>query len=348
MSDISPAGTLFRHTLRVTLQGVFTLALTLLGLLVITFALSAFSPVDRVLQIVGDHASHETYEQVRLELGLDQPVYIQFWHYAERLLHGDLGMASSMGQPVLDGVLTTLPATIELATLSLLIGASLGILCGVLCARYAGTPFDFTIRTLTLLGNSVPVFWLGLLMLLLFYATLQWSPGPGRLDDIYQYTVEAKTGFVLIDTWLANDPGAFTNAVAHLILPVSLLAYFCLAGITRLTRAACLSEMNKEYVTLARAKGNTDMQVLFRHVLPNIRGTLITVIALAYTGMLEGAVLTETVFSWPGIGRYLTAALFAGDTTAVMGGTLVIGICFIFINNVTDMIVRLTDPRVKS
>ena len=160
-------------------SGYFTLALTLLGLLVITFALSALSPVDRVLQIVGDHASHETYEQVRLELGLDQPVYIQFWHYAERLLHGDLGMASSMGQPVLDGVLTTLPATIELATLSLLIGASLGILCGVLCARYAGTPFDFIIRTLTLLGNSVPVFWLGLLMLLLFYATLQWSPGRG-------------------------------------------------------------------------------------------------------------------------------------------------------------------------
>ncbi len=347
MSDISPAGTLFRHTLRVTLQGIFTLALTLLGLLVITFALSALSPVDRVLQIVGDHASHETYEQVRLELGLDQPVYIQFWHYAERLLHGDLGMASSMGQPVLDGVLTTLPATIELATLSLLIGASLGILCGVLCARYAGTPFDFIIRTLTLLGNSVPVFWLGLLMLLLFYATLQWSPGPGRLDDIYQFTIEPKTGFALIDTWLSGDKEAFRNAFSHLVLPVLLLAFYSLASITRLTRSACLSEMNKEYILLARAKGAGEMTILLRHVLPNIRGTLLTVTALAWTSMLEGAVLTETVFSWPGIGRYLTTALFAGDTTAIMGGTLLIGVSFVLINNLTDLLVRLTDPRVR-
>lgn len=348
MSDSTSDTAILRNTLRVTVQGIFTLALTLLGLLIITFTLSTLSPVDRVLQIVGDHASEETYQQVKLELGLEQPVYVQFWIYMSRLLHGDLGIASSMGQSVLNGVMTTLPATIELATLVLIVGAFLGILCGMLCARYAGSSLDFTLRTLTLLGNSVPTFWLGLLMLLLFYATLQWTPGPGRLNDIYQYTIEVKTGFVLIDTWLSGDRGAFTNAVAHLILPVSLLAYFCMAGITRLTRAACLSEMNKEYITFARAKGNTEIQILFLHVLPNIRGRLITVVALAYTGMLEGAVLTETVFSWPGIGRYLTTALFAGDITAVMGGTLVIGILFIFINNITDLIVRLTDPRITS
>ncbi|MBP7674052.1 MAG: ABC transporter permease, partial [Klebsiella sp.] len=288
------------------LQGLFTLLLTLFGLLLVTFSLSALSPVDRVLQIVGDHASQSTYDQVRHQLGLDQPLPVQFWHYLVNLAHGDLGIASATGQPVLHDLLAVFPATLELATLALIVGAVLGIVAGVLCARYAGSPWDLAVRTFTLLGNSVPIFWLGLLMLALFYARLQWAPGPGRLDDIYQYTVEPRSGFALIDTWLSGDTAAFKNAIGHLALPVLVLAYYSLASITRLTRSACLSEMNKEYILLARAKGAGEMTILLRHVLPNIRGTLLTVTALAWTSMLEGAVLTETVFSWPGIGRYLT------------------------------------------
>ncbi|HFZ1270212.1 TPA: ABC transporter permease [Klebsiella pneumoniae] len=331
------------------LQGLFTLLLTLFGLLLVTFSLSALSPVDRVLQIVGDHASQSTYDQVRHQLGLDQPLPVQFWHYLVNLAHGDLGIASATGQPVLHDLLAVFPATLELATLALIVGAVLGIVAGVLCARYAGSPWDLAVRTFTLLGNSVPIFWLGLLMLALFYARLQWAPGPGRLDDIYQYTVEPRSGFALIDTWLSGDTAAFKNAIGHLTLPVLVLvlAYYSLASITRLTRSACLSEMNKEYILLARAKGAGEMTILLRHVLPNIRGTLLTVTALAWTSMLEGAVLTETVFSWPGIGRYLTTALFAGDTTAIMGGTLLIGVSFVLINNLTDLLVRLTDPRVR-
>ncbi|WP_333500676.1 ABC transporter permease [Kluyvera genomosp. 2] len=336
-----------RRLLSALLQGLLTLALTLLGLLLVTFALSALSPVDRVLQIVGDHASQSTYDQVRHQLGLDRSLPVQFWHYLVNLAHGDLGTASATGQPVLHDLLAAFPATLELATLALIIGAIFGVIAGVLCARYDGSPWDFAVRTLTLLGNSVPIFWLGLLMLALFYAKLQWSPGPGRLDDIYQFTIEPKTGFALIDTWLSGDKEAFRNAFSHLVLPVLLLAYYSMASITRLTRSACLSEMNKEYILLARAKGAGEMSILLRHVLPNIRGTLLTVIALAYTAMLEGAVLTETVFSWPGIGRYLTTALFAGDTSAIMGGTLLIGVCFVLINNLTDVLVRLTDPRVR-
>ena len=300
-----------------------------------------------MLQIVGDHASQSTYDQVRHQLGLDQPLPVQFWHYLLDLSHGDLGTASATGQPVLQDLLSAFPATLELATLALVIGTALGILAGVLCARFAGSPLDLAVRTFTLLGNSVPIFWLGLLMLALFYANLQWSAGPGRLDDIYQYTVTPQTGFVLIDTWLSGDSQAFRNALSHMVLPASLLAYYSLASITRLTRSACLGEMNKEYILLARAKGAGEMTIMLRHVLPNIRGTLLTVVALSYTSMLEGAVLTETVFSWPGIGRYLTTALFAGDTTAIMGGTLVIGVCFVLINNLADMLVRLTDPRIR-
>ena len=340
MSHISP------RLLRV-IQTLITLALTLFGLLLVTFSLSALSPVDRVLQIVGDHASQSTYHQVRHQLGLDQPLPVQFWHYLLNLSHGDLGTASATGQPVLQDLLSAFPATLELATLALVIGTALGILAGVLCARFAGSPLDLAVRTFTLLGNSVPIFWLGLLMLALFYANLQWSAGPGRLDDIYQYTVTPQTGFVLIDTWLSGDSQAFRNALSHMVLPVTLLAYYSLASITRLTRSACLGEMNKEYILLARAKGAGEMTIMLRHVLPNIRGTLLTVVALSYTSMLEGAVLTETVFSWPGIGRYLTTALFAGDTTAIMGGTLVIGVCFVLINNLADMLVRLTDPRIR-
>ncbi|VTN26377.1 putative ABC transport system permease component [Klebsiella pneumoniae] len=329
------------------LQGLFTLLLTLFGLLLVTFSLSALSPVDRVLQIVGDHASQSTYDQVRHQLGLDQPLPVQFWHYLVNLAHGDLGIASATGQPVLHDLLAVFPATLELATLALIVGAVLGIVAGVLCAplrRFAGGSGGSHLYPV---GNSVPIFWLGLLMLALFYARLQWAPGPGRLDDIYQYTVEPRSGFALIDTWLSGDTAAFKNAIGHLALPVLVLAYYSLASITRLTRSACLSEMNKEYILLARAKGAGEMTILLRHVLPNIRGTLLTVTALAWTSMLEGAVLTETVFSWPGIGRYLTTALFAGDTTAIMGGTLLIGVSFVLINNLTDLLVRLTDPRVR-
>ena len=325
------------------LQGLLTLLLTLFGLLLVTFALSAFSPVDRVLQIVGDHASQSTYDQVRHQLGLDRPLPVQFWHYLQNLAHGDLGTASATGQPVLQDLLHAFPATLELATLALIIGTVLGVIAGVLCARYAGSPLDLAIRTLTLLGNSVPIFWLGLLMLAMFYAKLRWSAGPGRLDDIWQFTVEPRTGFALVDTAFRRPRGV-PQRHQPLVLPVLLLAYYSLASITRLTRSACLSEMNKEYILLARAKGAGEMTILLRHVLPNIRSTLLTVIALAYTSMLEGAVLTETVFSWPGIGRYLTTALFAGDTTAVMGGTLLIGVCFVLINNLTDLLVRATDP----
>ncbi len=188
------------------LQGLFTLLLTLFGLLLVTFSLSALSPVDRVLQIVGDHASQSTYDRVRHQLGLDQPLPVQFWHYRvngpwrswHRQRHRPAGAHD---------LLAVFPATLELATPALIVGAVLGIVAGVLCARYAGSPWDLAVRTFTLLGNSVPIFWLGLLMLALFYARLQWAPGPGRLDDIYQYTVEPRSGFALIDTALRRYRG---------------------------------------------------------------------------------------------------------------------------------------------
>jgi peptide/nickel transport system permease protein len=236
---------------------------------------------------------------------------------------------------------------VELATCAIIFGAVFGISLALLAAWKPGSLLDNLARMISLLGYSVPIFWLGLLGLLLFYAVLHWSAGPGRLDDLYVYTLEPKTGFVLIDSWLSGDPEMFRNALAHLWLPVVVLGLLAMAGITRLLRAALLEESNKEYVTLARAKGAGRGRILLRHIFPNVLGTLITVLALSYASLLEGAVLTETVFSWPGVGRYLTTALFASDTPAILGGTLLIGTCFIILNALADALTYLTDPRTR-
>jgi len=324
-----------------------SLVVTLFGLLLFTFILSRLSPVDPVLQIAGDHASESTYAQVRHELGLDQSLPVQFWHYLQHLIHGDLGISSITSQPVASDLLRTFPATIELATCAMIFGAVFGILLALLAAWKPGSLLDNAARLISLLGYSVPVFWLGLLGLLLFYAVLHWSAGPGRLDDIWIYTLEPKTGLILIDSLLSGDPEMFRNAIAHLWLPVVVLGLLSMATITRLLRAAMLEENNKEYVILARAKGASRGRILLKHIFPNVRGSLITVLALSYATLLEGSVLTETVFAWPGVGRYMTTALFASDTPAILGSTLLIGGCFIIINALADALTYLTDPRTR-
>ncbi|MCX0499436.1 ABC transporter permease [Erwinia billingiae] len=329
------------------LTGLASLLVTLLGLLAFTFMLSHLSPVDPALQIAGDHASESTYAQVRHDLGLDKPLPVQFWHYLTHLARGDLGISSLTNQAVSSDLLRTFPATIELATCAMIFGAFFGIVLALLAAWKPGSLLDNLARMISLLGYSVPVFWLGLLGLLLFYAVLHWSAGPGRLDDIWIYTLEPKTGLVLVDSWLSGDPEMFHNAVAHLWLPVVVLGLLAMAGITRLLRAALLEESSKEYVTLARAKGASRGRILLLHVFPNVRGTLITVLALSYATLLEGSVLTETVFAWPGVGRYMTTALFASDTPAILGSTLLIGSCFIILNALADALTWLTDPRTR-
>ncbi|KTR99278.1 ABC transporter permease [Pantoea dispersa] len=326
---------------------LLSLLVTLVGLLAFTFMLSHLSPVDPVQQIAGDHASEATYTQVRHDLGLDQPVLVQFWRYISQLAQGNLGLSHLTNQPVSADLMRTFPATLELATCSMIFAAVFGVTLALLAAWKPGSVIDNVARFISLLGYSVPVFWLGLLGLLLFYAVLHWSAGPGQLDDIWIYTLEPKTGFVLIDSWLSGDAEMFRNAIAHLWLPVVILGLLAMAGITRLLRAALLEESSKEYVVLARAKGAGRARILLRHIFPNVLGTLITVIALSYATLLEGSVLTETVFAWPGVGRYMTNALFSADVPAILGATLLIGSCFILLNAVADALTWLTDPRTR-
>ncbi|QGX92941.1 ABC transporter permease [Tatumella sp. TA1] len=346
-ASLQGRSTPFRRLIQRLAGNLFSLMITLLGLLAFTFTLSHLSPVDPVLQLIGDHASASTYAQVRHQLGLDNSLPVQFWHYLQQLAHGQLGVSQSTGQPVASDLMRTFPATFELATCALSLGALGGIGLALLSVWRPRSWIDHIARIISLLGYSVPIFWLGLLGLLLFYAVLHWSAGPGQLDDLYTYTLEPKTGIVLIDSWLSGDRQMFVNAIMHLWLPVVILGLLSMASITRLLRAALLEENNKEYVTLARAKGASRWRIVWHHLLPNTRGTLITVVMLSYVSLLEGAVLTESVFAWPGIGRYLTNALFASDIPAILGATLVIGSCFIIINALTDALVWLTDPRTR-
>ncbi len=330
------------------LQWLSSIVIGLFGLIIVTFIFTHLSPIDPVIKVAGDKATVETYAATRHALGLDGPVIVQFFNYAVRVLTGDLGTAWSTGQPVMDDLTRAFPATFELATVAIVIGAFSGVGLGVLAGLSPGTWRDTLVRFVSLIGYSVPIFWLGLLSLLLFYAKLHWFSGPGRQDVTYELMTTHVTGLMLVDTWLAGDFDAFRDAVGHIVLPALVLAFYSTAGIARLTRTAILEELGKEYVVTALAKGASQSRVVIRHILPNIRSALLTVIALSYAVLLEGAVFTETVFAWPGIGRYLTISLFASDVPAILGGTLVIGVCFITLNTLTDLLVGRLDPRLQS
>lgn len=333
------------HSLAVALRGAGTLLATLSALLLVTFTLSTLSPVDPALQRVGSHASRSAYLEMRRALGLDDPWPVRFGHYVVGLARGDLGVSQSTGQPVVEDLERVVPLTIELATVSMAVSALFGLGLAAFAAWRPRSALDLIVRMVSVFGSSVPTFWLGLLALFAFYARLHWAGGPGRLDDAYEYTLDLPTGFVLFDTWRSHVPGAFVNALAHLVLPVLILAAYAIGNITRITRSALLDEAGKEYVTLARAKGAGELRVLLRHMLPNAMPVVVTTLALTYASLLEGAVLVETVFARPGLGRYLTTALFAGDSQAVLGGTLVIGLCFVLINGLADLLVQWLDPR---
>jgi peptide/nickel transport system permease protein len=327
-------------------QGL-TVIVTILALLAITFFIGRIMPIDPVVAVVGDRASPEVYAQVRAELGLDHPLWVQFGLYLQDIFNGDLGFSQSTGNPVFDDIKEFFPATLELATLGMFAGTLLGIPMGIFAALKRGQWQDNCIRVFSLVGYSTPVFWLGLIGLLVFYAQLDWVAGPGRLDIVYEYVVDPVTGLLLIDSAIAGEWEVFNNAIAHLVLPVMLLGYFSMAYIGRMTRSLMLDELEKEYVITAKVKGVNTWNIITKHCLRNIRVPLITILALSYASLLEGAVLTETVFAWPGLGAYITSALFSADMPAVLGGTLVVGICFVTLNLLAELAYPLLDPRVK-
>lgn len=329
-----------------------TLFVTFIGLLCVTFFISNVIPVDPVLSILGERATEAQMAEARERLGLNEPLWKQFGIYVANTLQGDLGTSIRTREPVLQEVAERFPATLELATLATILGVLFGVPSGVIAATKPGSIFDQTVRLVGLLGYSMPIFWLGLMGLLLFYGQLGWVGGPGRLDAAYQMSLDFEltqyTGMIMLDTLLNGRLDMFANAFSHIILPAGLLAYISMAYISRMTRSFMMNELGQEYITTARVKGMPERRVIWVHALKNVMVPLITVIALSYAYLLEGAVLTETIFAWPGLGSYITDALMVADMPAVLGGTVVVGIAYIGLNMLSDLLYRLVDPRART
>lgn len=324
-----------------------TVAVTIFGLLALTFFIGRLLPLDPVLAVLGDDASQAAYDRMFRQLGLDQPLYVQFYNYVRDALTLDFGRSLTSGRPVIEDIVRVFPATVELATVSMILGAGIGVPLGVIAAARQDSWVDQVIRVVALIGYSAPNFWLGLVGLSVFFAGLGWVGGPGRIGVVYQFDIEVWSGLLLIDSARMGRWDIFQDVVSRLVLPASILAYGAMAYIARMTRSFMLEQLGQEYIVAARAKGVSRTAVIWVHAFPNIAVQLVTVIALSFAFLLEGAVLTETVFAWPGLGRYLTTALLRGDMNAVLGCVLLIGLIFITLNLLADLFYRSFDPRTR-
>lgn len=327
---------------------MLTVGLTLIGLVALTFFIGRVVPIDPVLTVVGDQAPQDVYDRVYREMGLDQPMIMQFISYLGDVVRLDLGESMVSGRSVASDILRFFPATFELAILGILIGVALGLPSGVIAAVMHDTWVDHLVRVVALIGYSVPIFWLALMALLVFYARLEWVAGPGQIDIGFSYSFNRVTGFILVDTALSGDWSVFANAVSHIVLPALLVGYYSMAYISRMTRSVMLEQLNSEYVLAARLKGASEFSIVVHHALRNASIPLVTIVALSFGGLLEGSVLIETIFSWPGLGRYIAQSLLSGDISAVLGGTLVVGAIFVILNVTSDVLYRILDPRTRS
>ena len=313
----------------------------------VVFLIATQVPGDPVLAQLGDLAASDPQmvARYRARWGLDQPLWVQYWVFIKGIANGDLGVSISTQRPVMDDIRQYAPATLELATISFLLALVVGVPLGVLAAIRRDTWIDNLARFISLAGVSSPTFWLAFIMLALFYGGLQIAPGPGRID-LSVMTPPSGTGPYLIDAALAGDWEAWRHVAAHLILPSIVLASGTLGLITRTTRASMLEAMTQDYVRVARAKGLPERKIVIGHLLPNALIPVVTLGGLAYAVLLTGAVMTETIFSWPGLGRYTFRSAVALDFPGIMGITLVVAVVYLAINLLTDLSYALLDPRV--
>jgi peptide/nickel transport system permease protein len=320
----------------------------LIGITLITFIVSHLVPIDPIAVIVSEKAmdSPDIVAAAVEKWGLDKPLPEQYLFYLWNLTHGDLGISFKTKRPVAQDLAQYLPATVELTLCSLLFALLFGLPLGILAAIRAGSWADHLARLISLLGASMPPFWSGLIALFLFYYVFQILPGPGRVDT-RTVTPVTITGLHLVDTLLVGDGAAFIDVVRHLILPSIILGWFTLAIVSRVTRSSLLEVLGMDYVRTARGKGLKEQSVILTHALRNAFIPTLTVLGLAFAGLMSGAIMTETIFAWPGIGRYAVEAAANLDYPAVLGTTLLIAVIYIFINLLVDVLYGVIDPRIR-
>ena len=317
----------------------------LFGLSIILFAFIHLLPGDPAAALLGQHATPALEAQIRQELGLDQPLWVQYLQWMSQVLHGDLGKSIINNRPILDSFLVRFPGTVELTLAALVFAAGVGIPLGRFAARHAQGLGDGAVTVISLFGVSIPIFVLGLTLQYIFGVVLRVLPTTGRMDA--RIDINNITNFVLIDTLLNGDPGAFVNAVQHLILPAIALGSIPLAIITRITRASVLDVSNEDYVRTARAKGLLEKRVDNRHIMRNAWLPVVTVIGLQVGGLLAGAVITETVFGWNGVGRWTVEAIQDHDYFVVQSTILIFALIFLVVNLAVDIGYAFLNPRIR-
>ena len=329
------------------LQRFLSIGLSLLAVSLLVFLMVHLIPGDAAVAILGERATEKALIELREEMGLDKPLYYQYAKFLWDIAHLDFGNSFKTKQPVMDEIRRYFPATAELTFVAMAFSMLFGITAGVIAAISRGKFLDYFSMSVSLAGISMPIFWLGLMLILLFSYFLPILPSTGRLDVVLDLDIQARTGFYLIDTLIAGNFAAFRNAVAHLILPAVTLGTIPLAIIARMTRSSLLEVLNQPYITTAYAKGLSRWKVIGKHAMKNSMVPVLTVIGLEFGYLLGGAILTEHIFSWPGLGSWLRAAVEARDIRAVQGGVLFVATVFMFVNLIVDMLYAYFDPRIR-
>lgn len=321
---------------------------TLLGVIISIFVITRVLPGDPARTLAGENAADSVVEKLRVQMGLDQSIWAQFVEYFTGLFRGDLGFAWHTGRPVAEDFAARFPATVELAIMALLIGIVIGVPLGILGATKRDRIADHVTRIISLLGASMPLFWLGLLVISVFYGTLGWEPAPvGRIDDAINPPTHV-TGLYLVDSLLTGDWVAFQSAFSHLIWPAMVLSVGALAIISRMTRSAMLEVLGQDYIRTAQAKGMGQFRVIGGHALKNASPSIVTVVGLEFGQLLGGAVITETIFNWPGIGGYVVESIEATDYAPVQAMTLLAAVIFLVVNLIVDLSQGIFDPKVRN
>jgi peptide/nickel transport system permease protein len=321
--------------------------LVMFGVLAIVFAIVHVIPADPVGALLGGNAPPAVVDRIKTQLGLNKPLFDQFVDYLWGVVHGNLGTSLQSGRAVAQDIMEYFPVTLQLSVMAILISIFLGIFLGVFSAVYRNRWIDHFSRIFSILGVSMPVFWTGLILLLVFYYILGWLPGTGQLS-LFVIPPDRITGMILFDSLITGNWAALWDGLRHIILPATVLGYSATASIARITRASMLDVLTQDYIRTAKAKGLSKSIVIYRHALKNALIPVVTVIGLTFGGLLEGAVLTETVFGLPGLGRYIVNALLVLDYPAIMGGTLFIALIYSLVNLGVDLIYATLDPRMRT